>query len=135
MRIQSINNNYNQNNISHKAYFKHNLILENLYKNAPKDNNLVSLVDKFKNSLPNHELVISEIMKAKPTPFENFPTTAVYRVFNKTIDKSEDIEVTDNKWALSVLLNRIYLYRETLFSKEENDSNVDLYKELTSKSI
>lgn len=135
MRIQSINNNYNQNNISHKAYFKHNSILENLYKNAPKDNNLVSLVDKFKNSLPNHELVISELMILNPTHYENFPTTAVYRVFNKTIDKSEDIEVTDNKWALSVLLNRIYLYRETLFSKEENDSNVDLYKELTSKSI
>ena len=129
MRIQAINNNYNQNNISHKAYFKPSSTLSQLCEKAPKDNNLATIIDKFKNSLPNHELGIVKVFSPR-----DYRTPSIYRVTNHTLNKIENIDVTENKWALSVLLNRIYLYRETLFSNDENTSIKDLYKELTTKS-
>lgn len=129
MRIQAINNNYNQNNISHKAYFKSSSTLSQLCEKAPKDNNLATIIDKFKNSLPNHELGIVKVFSPR-----DYRTPSIYRVTNHTLNKIENIDVTENKWALSILLNRIYLYRETLFSNDENTSIKDLYKELTTKS-
>ncbi|MBQ4115172.1 hypothetical protein IJD34_07180 [bacterium] len=129
MRIQPINNKYNKSNISHKAYFKPSATLSQLCEKAPKDSNLVDIIGRFKNSLPNHELGIVKVFSTR-----DYPKAAVYRVTNHTLNKVENIDVTENKWALSVLLNRIYLYRETLFSNEENTAIKDLYKELTTKS-
>ena len=52
MRVQAINN----QNISHKAYFKPNKDLQKLVKNSKIDDKTMELADKLLKDMPNHAL-------------------------------------------------------------------------------
>ena len=52
MRVQAINN----QNISHKAYFKPNKDLQKLVKNSKIDERTMELADKLLKEMPNHTL-------------------------------------------------------------------------------
>ena len=64
MKIQAIGNNHNQNNISHKAYFKPNSNFKKLFGEHISQFKFMDEggLKKFR-ELPHHELEIVEIIK------------------------------------------------------------------------
>ena len=84
MKVQGVNN--NQNNLSHKAYFKRNAMFNNLC-----DRSLQYIteeaISKF-NALPNHELEILSVTRNK------FSGVDCIAIFNNTTKKRSVFAIT-----------------------------------------
>ena len=117
MKIQSINH---QNNVSHKAYFKKNL----LYKEAINSESflssryhLVKLSEQFK-ALPNHELEIVE------------PQPQFFKVINNENGRSMPLNISDRVPRIEKILEKVLsLSGKYLFESEDTLSQ--LYRDLS----
>ena len=69
MKVQGINN---QNNLSHKAYFKPNAEIKKLCDISAKTYEMVQAYKNFKNICPGHEIEIIETQKSKIPGFINY---------------------------------------------------------------
>lgn len=96
MRIQE-SGNYN---INHKAYFKNNALFREAYGNFAKPEK--TIIEKFKNNLPNHELEILKLDKERfhwnISIFNNI--TKKFQIFNISrypngTNRSEDTTCLD----------------------------------------
>lgn len=120
MRIQSINQN---NNISHKAYFKPNTEFKKLWGARPKyfGNKLVDL----RKNLPNHELEILTCEKVAGDLVDNklVGNRWVYRIFNNETKKAVGIPVAfeSDKRHLEVILEVLLSKHEKVQDFFEND--------------
>lgn len=70
MKIQSINNSYNQKNVSHKAYFMQNDLFNKFVKDSGKTPIKDTLKKQFEN-LPNHKLEIIGMYEAVSNVYFN----------------------------------------------------------------
>ena len=126
MKVQGINN---QSNISHKAYFKQNEILEKLYKKAKKTEDLVKFSRDLKTKTPNHELEITGILKNK-----NYPNMVAYEIVNKATEKIETIITAKGELGLLGILAHLLLFKDQgFFRVDEKETDVDCLAILTKK--
>ena len=107
MKVQGINN---QNNLSHKAYFKFNKPYQTLYNNALKTKYLEKAKENFYKDLPNHELEILNIIK-----HQTIKGFANIEIKNNTTKVIQDWFVPDSVMTLEYLLNYLWLSKESFF--------------------
>ena len=111
MKVQAINN---QNNISHKAYFKRNEAYKMLSNKALLTDKLeIAKIDFYKD-IPDHELEILKVIKN--TPIKGF---ANLQIRNNTTRVIKDWLVPDNADALEFLLNSLWICKYSKFFKAE----------------
>ena len=122
MRIQAINNNYNQNNISHKAHFKPNEHLEKICKRAKKSSQLSDYLYKFKNNLPKHELEISSYSEKG---------LVSVGVKNNTTSKLKVFLCVNDKNTLLSLLHELCLTSNKSFFDKNVSEDIDCLDYLT----
>lgn len=125
MRIQAINNNYNQNNISHKAHFKVNSNFEKLYKEQCKHKEFNYFSKLFKETLPNHEIEITKLKdiarsEERACEFVNNTTKQVYNTI-----------IPWRKESLLYLTSLIGLMKEDSFFKGVDNKEYDCLDILT----
>ena len=127
MKVQGINN---QNSISHKAYFKPNELLSDLYSKSAKSKELRTLAEYFRTNLPKQEL---EILKCDKS-LTNF---LIYEVKNNVTQKTHRAFVTRDKidkprygvcelLASLIRLNFTDFYNEKTINITENSDIFDI---------
>ncbi|MBQ4115171.1 hypothetical protein IJD34_07175 [bacterium] len=125
MRIQSINNNYNQNNISHKAHFKVNRNFERLYGEQIKTADFQHMVKLFKETLPKHEI---EITKLREVPFSKMIGC---EFINNTTKQVYDTIIPCRTEGITYLTALIGLMKDHPFFKGADNTEYDCYNDLT----
>ena len=115
MKIQSINQ---SQNISHKAYFKQNELLRDIYAKSAKTKELRTLAESFRNNLPKHEL---EILKCD----KSMTNYLIYEVKNNVTQKTHRAFVTGEKlgkprYGICELLTSLIRLNFTEFYREKN---------------
>ena len=115
MKVQGINN---QNSISHKAYFKPNELLRDLYSKSAKSKELRTLAESFRTNLPKQEL---EILKCDKS-MTNF---LIYDVRNNITQKTHRAFITKDKidkprYGICELLASLYRLNFTDYYREKN---------------
>ncbi len=115
MKVQSINN---QNNISHKAYFKPNAEFKKLWAVRPKNTeDYFDRLRKFKNDLPNHQLEIVDSGRALiDEKLQDF-----YLIFNNVTNKAFGVSIT-----VGSVKNHLVKVLNLLL--EKNDKTQDFFK-------
>ena len=125
MRIQAINNNYNQNNISHKAHFKPNAYLKEICENVEKSDTLKTALNHFQEVLPKHELEIVDKIHRKFNFLE-------YIVRNNTTHKKDRFISVEGKNSLTALLASIAIISQNdSFWKKDYCEKLDCFSFLT----
>ena len=126
MKIQSINNNYNQNNVSHKAHFKPNMYLKELCDVAEKSEKLINDLDIFQKELPKHEIEIVSKTRA------NVKDVFLYKLMNNKTSKEYEVVSAQNKYGLAALISGIFFAAQsTKFFEEKPCELTNSYKFLT----
>ena len=125
MKIQSINSNYNQNNISHKAHFKVNNNFEKLYKEQCKHSEFNYFSTLFKETLPKHEIEITQLKdiarsEERACEFVNNTTKQVYNTI-----------IPCRKEGLLYLTSLIGLMKQDTFFKGVGNKEYDCLDVLT----
>ena len=114
MKVQGINN---QNNLSHKAYFKPNAEFKKLWANRPiMKLEFNSKLLNVKNKLPNHQL---EIIDSGRTLI-NEKLNDYYLIFNNDTNKA---------FGLAIAVTSVKNHLETLFESllEKNDKTENFF--------
>ena len=126
MKVQGLNN---QNNLSHKAYFKQNEAFKFLYKNANKNELFSEIANTCKKNLPNHELEIATDL------FVNNEKSGLCRIFNNTTKKTTSTLVSNGSMGLLAILSHILLIEgiTDFFVEGEDVKDIDCYDILTTK--
>ncbi|MBE7702865.1 MAG: hypothetical protein E7Z89_02310 [Cyanobacteria bacterium SIG28] len=126
MKIQSINNNYNQNKVSHKAHFKPNMYLKELCDVAEKNEKLISYLDTFQKELPKHEIEI--VSKTKT----NLKNVYLYKLMNNKTYKEYNVASSQNEDGLVGLISGIFFAAQsTKFFEEKPCELTNSYGFLT----
>jgi hypothetical protein len=104
MKIQSINNNQN---VSHKAYFKPNAEFKRLYTKSHEV--IKNKVQRIKD-LPHQEIELLGEFKDSKTGRE------MYYVFNNMTKKMLQVDVKENRHPLNEIFGAIFSNKEDFFS-------------------
>ena len=120
MKVQGVNN--NQNNLSHKAYFKKNDAFMTLYKKANKTEELATFAQDLKTLTPNHEIEITNI----------FPLAC--EVCNNATQKIKKILILNDNRDLISIISFLCLFRDSDFFKfDDEKTDIDCLDILTKK--
>lgn len=115
MKIQGINN---QNNISHKAYFKPNAEFKKLWAYRPTNtDNYFNKLRQVKNELPNHQL---EIIDSSRALIDETPRDC-YLIFNNATNKAFGLAI-----AVTSVKNHLVEVLDSLL--EKNDKTKDFFE-------